>query len=348
MSSRTRRPAAMSTRARGTTRSEAQRPRRRRARRAPVARSACGRGARRRGPRRRPRTPTTVAPVTRSRRTSPRPSATAALRAMRRACRRACASARRRSRSSPSAAISALPARVSTSSAVSAPRDSACCATDLLGDRHGQRGHGDPADEQPDGQDEARGRRTMAASATDSGPRDQRDERRLEPAQVEVLQRVDIRDEAREQISAARVLQLGRRQRLDRLVDPSPRTPEGAQRHVVRGETLEVARDRAARGRRSGRPRSRPSARAPRAAPRLSRSDIPTWPSGRRRRRSSTRPTRRRRQPRAAHLRDRISLRTVAVMAPPRAPRRPAVERDDTVDVLDELGPVRDQQHHPP
>ena len=218
------------------------------------------------------------------------------------------------------------------------------------GDRHGQRGHGDPADEQPDGQDEPRGREDDGRERDRSGARDQRDERRLEPAQIEVLQRVDVRDEASRAGRRGACPRAGpaRAARSTRRPEPAHARASAARRRERR-DARSSGRS-GARARRSGRRRSRPSARGQPAAPRRSRSDTRTC---------AIRPTPKTTvsapseaangQSRAAHLRDRHQP---ADASPSRslAPHRsaPAVERDDPVDVLDELGPVRDEQHHPP
>ena len=81
-------------------------------------------------------------------------------------------------------------------------------------------------------------------------------ERRDQHARMEVLQRVDVGDGAREQVAVGIGLEPRRRQRLDPLVHPRAHVRERAQRDVVAREPLQVADERAreteeAHGRRS-------------------------------------------------------------------------------------------------
>ena len=72
----------------------------------------------------------------------------------------------------------------------------------------------------------------------------ERNHGRKQAAEVEVLLGVDVGDHAREQVALAVAVELGRRERLDALVDARPHPPERAQRDVVRREPLEVSHDR--------------------------------------------------------------------------------------------------------
>ena len=83
-------------------------------------------------------------------------------------------------------------------------------------------------------------------TATQAVPTSERDDRRPEPAHVEPLERVDVADHAREEIAPPVALELPGGERLDPLVDARPDPAEAAQREVVRGEAVGVARDRPA------------------------------------------------------------------------------------------------------
>ena len=75
--------------------------------------------------------------------------------------------------------------------------------------------------------------------------RDQRgDDRRHEHAHVQVLERVDVGDDAREQVAAVECRQASGRERLDRAVEPRPQPGEDPERRPVGGVPLEVAQDR--------------------------------------------------------------------------------------------------------
>ena len=73
--------------------------------------------------------------------------------------------------------------------------------------------------------------------------RDQRDEGRLEAAQIQVLERVDVADEPRQEVAAAGALELSGREWLDRLVHLCAGAAERAQRDVVRREPFEIPRE---------------------------------------------------------------------------------------------------------
>ena len=85
---------------------------------------------------------------------------------------------------------------------------------------------------------------TAAVTPTQTAPTTTRDERRREPAHVETLERVDVPDHAREQVPAAIALELGRRERLDPLVEAPADPTERAQREVVRDEPIEITAER--------------------------------------------------------------------------------------------------------
>jgi hypothetical protein len=62
---------------------------------------------------------------------------------------------------------------------------------------------------------------------------------------VEALERVDVGHHPRQQVALAVAAEAGGRQRLEPLVDARPDATEHPEREVVRGEPLEVARERA-------------------------------------------------------------------------------------------------------
>ena len=72
----------------------------------------------------------------------------------------------------------------------------------------------------------------------------ERDDGRQQAAEVEVLQRVDIADEASEQVAVPPVAELRWREGLELVVDPGACVAEAPQRDIVGGQALEVARDR--------------------------------------------------------------------------------------------------------
>ena len=93
----------------------------------------------------------------------------------------------------------------------------------------------------------------MKASAGSNGysdsegqPRDDRgDQDRTYGPQVEVLQLLDVFDEAGEEIPAPVAFQEGGRQGRQAGVEPRPHSSQQPEGHVVRDEPLEVARERA-------------------------------------------------------------------------------------------------------
>ena len=105
---------------------------------------------------------------------------------------------------------------------------------------------GDAGDEQADSEHHG-GDGKEDCGDRDAGRADhERDDRRPEPAHVEPLERVDVADHAREEIAPPVALELPGGERLDPLVDARPDPAEAAQREVVRGEAVGVARDRPA------------------------------------------------------------------------------------------------------
>ena len=109
----------------------------------------------------------------------------------------------------------------------------------------GEQRHPEPGDEQP-GSEQAPAAGSIDGGDPDAdGADDERDERRAEAAEVEALQRVDVADHPAEQIAAAETLELRRRERLDPRVERARGSaPSDAQGEVVRGEPIEVARQR--------------------------------------------------------------------------------------------------------
>ena len=64
------------------------------------------------------------------------------------------------------------------------------------------------------------------------------------PADGEALQGIDVADHPRQQVPAPERAELGRSERLDPLVDTRPQRADRAERQVVRGEPVEVPRQR--------------------------------------------------------------------------------------------------------
>ena len=77
----------------------------------------------------------------------------------------------------------------------------------------GNHGHRDAGHEETAREHERRSGQERRGDAHAHGPRDGCDEQRVEAAQVEVLERVDVGDQAGEQVAAPVPLELGRRQR---------------------------------------------------------------------------------------------------------------------------------------
>ena len=72
-----------------------------------------------------------------------------------------------------------------------------------------------------------------------------RDDRRGQHADVEVLQTLHIRDDASQEIAAPKLGETGRRQGFQGLVEPNPQTGQQAEGHIVRGQTLRVTEEAA-------------------------------------------------------------------------------------------------------
>ena len=114
----------------------------------------------------------------------------------------------------------------------------------------------DAAGEQAAGEHDGGGGQERGGDADRDGGAPGRDQRRDQHARMEVLQRVDVGDGAREQVAVGIGLEPRRRQRLDPLVHARAHVRERAQRDVVARQPLEVAGERAceaeeAHGRRS-------------------------------------------------------------------------------------------------
>jgi hypothetical protein len=77
------------------------------------------------------------------------------------------------------------------------------------------------------------------------GHDDERDERRGDPAQVQALQRIDVADEARHQVTTPERVQLPRGERLHAPIHGCAYAAERAEGEIVRNEALEVPRERA-------------------------------------------------------------------------------------------------------
>ncbi len=103
-----------------------------------------------------------------------------------------------------------------------------------------------PATSSPAARTTAAAGRKAAVTPTATAPRAGGDERRRDHAEMQVLQRVDVADEAGEQVAVAPVVELGRREPLEPLVDMDARAGEPPQSHVVRGQALQVAQHRPA------------------------------------------------------------------------------------------------------
>ncbi len=189
--------------------------------------------------------PTTVRPETRIESASPRPATSASRRPSR-------ASSRFRHRDACDGSL--LPAV--DDELGSAPEElhelgrelaarGGLASTGSPGERSGEQRDGDPHDQQPRGEDHRGGRQERRGKPDRGGADDERDERRPEAADVKTLERVDVPDHASEQVTAAVALELGRRERLDPLVEAGADPAERAQGEVVRDETVEVPGQRA-------------------------------------------------------------------------------------------------------
>ena len=206
-------------------------------------------------------TPPTVSPVTSSPSASPAPAASASRRPSATSAASAVADpVASRRRSHPKATSSGAPRVSSTSSAVSSPRAAAWRRPARAGPRGStSAGTATPPDEQAGGEDQAGGGQDRGSHADGHGAGQHRDERRLEAAQVEVLQRIDVGDHPRQQVAGAgssraapaRAARCARR-------TWSARRPSDAQRQVMGGEALQVADDRPAEPEEPDRRRSSP------------------------------------------------------------------------------------------
>ncbi len=145
----------------------------------------------------------------------------------------------------------------------------------------GEPGDGrDPEDERGQ-QHEPRGVEHRGLERHGQQTHDHRDRERGQHPQQQILDRVDVADQAGQQLAAAECAQAGRRERLDALVDPHPQPCQDARRRrrgrpAVRGSA--AARVRARRPGRRRSPRPPPTARD---AARSARSATRRWPSGR-------------------------------------------------------------------
>ena len=122
------------------------------------------------------------------------------------------------------------------------PASGGLAGTDAPRESGGEQRDGNAGEREPDGEHD-RGRRQDECRRDDARERDDEgDERRPEPAQVEPLKRVDVADHASHEISSTERVELPWRERLDALVHRGADSPERAERDVVGGEPLEVAR----------------------------------------------------------------------------------------------------------
>jgi hypothetical protein len=101
-----------------------------------------------------------------------------------------------------------------------------------------------PAHEQAETEHETCRRQERRSNGNRDPAGKQRDERRPDPAKVEVLERIDVRDEPRQQVSTPVALELRGRERLDPVIDPAANACEIPEGEVMRAEAFEVACDR--------------------------------------------------------------------------------------------------------
>ena len=240
--------------------------------------------------------------------------------------------------------------RSSTSSAVSSPRAAACGARRPARapprerERRRRRRGARAARTSP-----AAGRRTAVATTHGDRDRRARDERRPEPAQVEALERVDVADHAAEEVAAPVALELGRRERLDPLVEAARGSVRARAR---RGRATRAGRGSAraaGRARRSARRRSSRSARGSAGARRRARSGSPRSSSARCRTPTASAPSTTESATRRAGI---PASATAGAGSRSRRSRRSAddparLEPHDAVGPAGELGPVGDEQHRP-
>ena len=102
-------------------------------------------------------------------------------------------------------------------------------------------GNEQPGREQPDREHSPAAGSTATATPTEMAPASSATSGRLDTPQVDGLERVDVGDDAREQVTAAIAVELRWSERNDPLVEPRARRTEHAQREVVRGEAFGVA-----------------------------------------------------------------------------------------------------------
>ncbi len=107
-----------------------------------------------------------------------------------------------------------------------------------------QRRHAEAAGEQPGGEHESGGGSHRRRGADRDRAGQQRDKRRPEAAQVQILDRIHVRDHPCDQVALAVGVELGGRQRFDPLEEAHSDAPEYAEREVVGAQPLEVAEDR--------------------------------------------------------------------------------------------------------
>ncbi len=113
-------------------------------------------------------------------------------------------------------------------------------------ERARQRGYGGGVDQQSDPEHEPGCRKHGKRNADRYCAGQQRDRRRLDAAQVQVLKGVHIRHHAREQVSTPVPLEVHRGERLDLFVDPGSNASEHAQGKVMRGNPLQIPSERPA------------------------------------------------------------------------------------------------------
>src|SRR6476659_5922234 len=100
------------------------------------------------------------------------------------------------------------------------------------------------ARQQAQTQAQASGRKERCSDRDGDGSREDRDERRPDASEVEILERVDVSDEPRQQVSTPLALELCRRERLDPVIDVAANAGQEPKGQVVRAEAFEVARYR--------------------------------------------------------------------------------------------------------
>ncbi len=119
----------------------------------------------------------------------------------------------------------------------------ACSGLDGPGpplERNGGGRHGDSRHKEAGCERDRRGREDRGGDPDGDRAGHKRDEPRADAAQVKVLERVDVGDEPREQVTLPMVAELRGRERLDGVVHPDARLSQSAQSQVVGREPLEV------------------------------------------------------------------------------------------------------------